>query len=168
MSEAIKETPEKKKKLSTAELVWQLAQPIADGLGLEIWDIRFAKEGADWVLSVFIDKESGVGIDDCVDMTHELNPVLDKEDPINREYTLVVSSPGLGRKLTRTEHFERLMGAPLKVKLIRPLEDGTREIEGELIDVMENGDFELKINDETSVTFTRKECSSVVLMDDDF
>lgn len=158
----------RKKKLSTTELVWSLAQPIAEKLNIEIWDVKFAKEGADWVLTVFIDKEDGVGIDDCVDMTHELNPILDKEDPINTEYTLVVSSPGLNRKLTRKEHFERLMGAPLKVKLIRPMEDGTREIEGELIDVLENGDFELKLDEETSVSFTRKECSSVILMDDDF
>jgi ribosome maturation factor RimP len=166
MAEELK--PKKEKKLSTTELVWQLAQPVADKLGLEIWDVKYAKEGADWNLTIFIDKDEGIGINDCVDMTHEMNPILDKEDPIKGEYTFVVSSPGLGRKLTRKEHFEKLLGAPVKVKLIRPLEDGTREIEGEILDVHENGDFELKLDEETSATFTKKECSSVVLMDDDF
>lgn len=160
--------PEKKKKKSTTEIVWELAAPVAERLGLEIWDVRFQKEGADWNLTIYIDKDEGIGIDDCVNMTHEMNPILDKEDPISKEYTFVVSSPGLNRKLTRPEHFERLLGAPLKVKLIRPMEDGTRELEGELLDAWDNGDFMLKLDEENTVTFTKKECSSVILMDDNF
>ncbi|MDO4460488.1 MAG: ribosome maturation factor RimP [Clostridia bacterium] len=160
--------PKKEKKLSTTEFVWQLAQPEAEKLGLEIWDVTYKKEGADWNLCIYIDKEDGINIDDCVNLTHAVNPLLDKEEPIKGAYNFEVSSPGLNRKLTRKEHFEKLMGAPLRVKLIRPMEDGVREIEGDLIGVADNGDFELKLNEETSITFTKKECSSVVLMDDDF
>ena len=79
---------------------------------------------------------------------------------------LEVSSPGINRKLTRQEHFEAFLEAPVLVKLIRPLENGFRELEGILIDVMENGDFEVIIEEDTSVTFTRKECSSVTLIEE--
>ena len=119
-----------KKKGSTTEIVRALAEPLAKELGLIIWDVTFTKEGADWYLRIFIDKEGGVGIDDCVDLTHAINPVLDSEDPIPQEYTLEVSSPGINRKLTRPEHFEAFLEAPVRVKLIRPLENGVRELEG--------------------------------------
>lgn len=156
------------KKMNTAEYVRSIAEPLAKELGLEIWDVNFVKEGADWFLRIFIDKEGGVGIDDCVDLTHAVSPVLDKEDPIPQEYTFEVSSPGLNRKLTRKEHFEKFLEWPVRVKLIRPLEDGRREIEGVLSEVEENGDFEIVTEDENMVSFTRKECSSVILLDDEF
>lgn len=158
----------KGKKKSTVDQVWDMATPLADELGLKIWDIHFLKEGAEWFLRIFIDRDEGISIDDCVNMTHAINPLLDKEDPINCEYTLEVSSPGINRKLTRKEHFEALIEAPVKIKLIRPMENGVREFEGVLADVHENGDFEVIIDEDTSVTFTKKECSSVTLMDDDF
>jgi len=160
--------PEKKKKGSVAERVRQLAEPLANGLGLVIWDVQFVKEGAQWYLRIFIDKEQGVGIDDCVDMTHAISPVLDKEDPIPQEYLLEVSSPGLNRRLTRPEHFEAFLGAPVKAKLIRPLEDGRRELTGELVDAGPGGQFEILLDAETSVTLEKKECVSVCVMDDDF
>lgn len=145
-----------KKKGSTTEIVRALAEPLAKELGLIIWDVTFTKEGADWYLRIFIDKEGGVGIDDCVDLTRAINPVLDSEDPIPQEYTLEVSSPGINRKLTRPEHFEAFLEAPVRVKLIRPLENGVRELEGILIDVAENGDFEVITEEDTTVTFPEK------------
>ena len=132
---------ERKKRGSTTEIVRALAQPLAAELGLTLWDVTFTKEGADWYLRIFIDKPGGVSIDDCVDMTHAVNPVLDREDPIPQE-------------------------APVRVKLIRPLENGVRELEGILIDVQENGDFEIITDEETTVTFTKKECAAVHLIED--
>ena len=157
---------EKKKRGSTTDVVRALAAPLAAELGLTLWDVTFTKEGADWYLRIFIDKPGGVSIDDCVDMTHAVNPVLDSEDPIPQEYTLEVSSPGINRKLTRPEHFEAFLEAPVHVKLIRPLENGVREREGILIDVLENGDFEIITDEETTVTFTKKECAAVHLIED--
>ena len=157
---------EKKKSGSTTDIVRGLAQPLAAELGLTLWDVTFTMEGAEWYLRIFIDKPEGVNIDDCVNMTHAINPVLDQEDPISQEYMLEVSSPGINRKLTRQEHFEAFLEAPVLVKLIRPLENGVRELEGILIDVMENGDFEVIIEEATSVTFTRKECSSDTLIEE--
>lgn len=157
-----------KKKGNTAETVAALAQPLCEELGLQLWDVQFLKEGADWVLRIFIDKEEGIGIDDCVDMTHAINPVLDKEDPIAKEYTLEVSSPGINRRLVKPWHFEKYMEHPIRVRLIRPLENGQRELEGILIRSEENGNFEIRLDSDTTVSFEKKECASAVLLEDDF
>lgn len=160
-------TDEKKKRMSTAEYVQQLALPLADELGLKLWDVVFLKEGADWFLRLFIDKDGGVGIEDCVNLTKALNPILDELDPIPQEYTLEVSSCGINRKLTKLRHFEAFLEHPVLVKLIRPMEDGKRELEGILIEVYENGDFEIAVTEETTARFTKKECSSVQLIDEE-
>lgn len=156
---------ESRKKGSVAERVWEMAEPLARELGLRIWDVQFGKEGAEWFLRVFIDKDGGVSIDDCVDMTHALDPVLDREDPIPQEYMLEVFSPGLERKLTRPEHFQAWLGKPVRAKLIRPLEDGSRLLEGTLLRA-EAGEFELQLDQETSVTIEKKECSSVTAVEE--
>lgn len=158
-------SPDSKKK-STAERVWDMAEPLARELGLSIWDVQFGKEGADWYLRVFIDKEDGVSIDDCVDMTHALNPVLDREDPIPQEYMLEIFSPGWERKLTRPEHFQAYLGKPLRVKLIRPLENGRRVLEGILLRAQPGGEFELQLDEETSVTLEKKECAAVNVIEE--
>ena len=119
-------------------------------------------------MRVFIDKEGGVSIDDCVDMTHALSPVLDKEDPIPQEYLLEVSSPGLERRLTRPEHFAAFVGKPVRARLIRPLENGLRELTGVLLRAEEDGTLELQLDEETSVTLEKKECSSIHSVDESF
>ena len=159
-------SPAPKKKGNVAQRVWELSQPLAEELGLSLWDVQFVKEGADWFLRVFIDKENGVSIDDCVDMTHALSPVLDKEDPIPQEYLLEVSSPGLERKLTRPGHFAAYVGRPVRARLIRPLESGERELCGILLRAEDSGELELQLDEDTSVTLEKKECSSIQAVDD--
>ncbi len=107
-----------------------LAEPLAESLGLSLWDVRFVKEGADWYLRIVIDKEGGVSINDCVDMTHLINPVLDKEDPIPQSYCLEVMSPGIERELTRPEHYEAFLGELVKARLFALNADGDREFVG--------------------------------------
>ncbi len=153
------------KKKNTAEYIKDLASPIAKEFGVELWDVVFIKEGADWYLRLFIDKVGGINMDDCVNVTKAISPILDKEDPIPGEYTLEVSSCGIDRKLVKKEHFEAYLNKSIRVKLIRPLQDGTREIEGELTKVLDNGDFEVLLSEELSATFTKKECSSVNAID---
>ena len=149
---------------NTVNTVWQIAEPIAEKLGLEIWDVRFEKEGADWFLRVFIDKDGGVSIDDCVDMSHAIDKPLDEADPIEQSYCLEVCSPGLERDLKRDEHFLKFIGAPVMVKLIRPLE-GQREYNG-ILESYDNGNFELRLADGTGLMINKKETSYVKL--DDF
>lgn len=149
---------------NTVSRVWELVQPYARELGLSIWDIRFAKEGATWYLRIFIDKEGGVDINDCVDMTHAVNKPLDEADLIEQSYCLEVSSPGLERELTREEHFAAFLGAPVMVHTIRPI-DGVRDFKGELHDY-ENGEITLLLPNGRELTVNKKEAASVRL--DDF
>ena len=149
---------------NTVNTVWQLAEPYAKQLGLEIWDGRFEKEGGDWFLRIFIDKEGGVSINDCVDMTHAIDKPLDDADPIEQSYCLEVSSPGVERELRRDEHFMKFIGSPVMVKLIRPLEN-KREYNG-ILESYENGSFELRLEDGTGLMINKKETSYVKL--DDF
>lgn len=156
---------EKRRKGGTAQRVRELAEPIAASFGLDVWDVTFTKEGADRYLTVYIDRESGVSIDDCVNVTHGLDPVLDRENPIEGPYMLSVSSPGADRKLTKPEHFRKTLEKPVRVRLIRPLPTGERELEGILMDVAENGDFELLLSEEDSRVIAKKDCAFVQRID---
>ncbi len=121
----------KNNKLNTQDTVRQLAEPIAQELGLRLWDVRFVKEGSEHYLRITIDKDDGILIEDCEKMSRAIDPVLDEVDPISVPYFLEVSSPGLGRLLTRNEHFEQMIGQQIRVLTIRPV-DGEREFVGEL------------------------------------
>ncbi|MCL2052929.1 MAG: ribosome maturation factor RimP [Oscillospiraceae bacterium] len=119
-----------KKGGSTAELAYKLAKPIADSLGLTIWDVVFEKEGAYWFLRVYIDKENEpVSMDDCESMTRPLSKALDEADPIEQNYTLEVGSPGLERALLREEHFRKYIGEKIRVRYIRETQ-GVKEFAG--------------------------------------
>ncbi len=149
---------------NTVNAVWEIAEPIANGLGYELWDVRFEKEGANWYLRIFIDKEDGISINDCVDMSHAIDKPLDEADPIEQSYCLEVCSPGLERDLKRDAHFEKSIGKKIMVKLIRPIE-GQREFKGTL-ESYDNGNFELLVEGGTKLMINKKETSYVKL--DDF
>ncbi len=153
------------KKVPVIQQVWQLAQPLAQQLGLTLWDVTYQKEGADWFLRVFIDKPGGVGIDDCVDMTHALDPVLDEADPVPQEYMLEVSSPGVERRLTRPEHFMAFAGCPVRVRLTRPLPGFGREVLG-LLAQPQADSFGLELDSGETLTLLKKDCSAVFTVDD--
>jgi len=146
-----------------AAKVWDIAEPIAQELGLKLWDVRFLKEGAEWYLRVFIDKDGGVSIDDCVDMSHALDKPLDEHDPIDRSYCLEVSSPGVERELSIDEHFEACLGQSIKVKLIRPV-DNQREFTGTL-ESFDGSDFVLRLDDEKAMVINKKETANIKLND---
>ncbi len=144
-----------KKGGGTAAAVYEIAKPIADSLGLKIWDVTFDKEGSLWYLRVFIDRQDGaVDMDDCENMTRPLSKALDEADPIEQNYMLEVGSPGLGRELRRPEHFEEYLECPVKIRYIRETE-GQKEfiavLKGYTKDtisvVTEEGDKEIKISD---------------------
>ena len=149
---------------NTVGAVRAIVEPIAQSLGLSVWDIRFLKEGATWYLRIFIDKPGGVSIDDCVDLTHAINDPLDKADPIEQAYCLEVSSPGVERELTRDAHFAACLGAKIKVRTIRPVE-GQRDFSG-VLEGYEDGQIALRSADGAGLSFGKKEVSWVKL--DDF
>ena len=149
---------------NTVAVVRELAKPIAEELGLEIWDVRFLKEGSQWYLRIFIDKEGGVSIDDCVDFTHAINKPLDEADPIEQAYCLEVSSPGIERELVRDEHFQKSIGKKIMLKTIRPV-DGEREFKG-ILEAFDGAAVTVKVNDESGKVFNVKETAWIKL--DDF
>lgn len=140
-----------------------LAEPLAQQLGLRIWDVRFVREGADWYLRVFIDRDGGVSIDDCVNLTRLLSPALDEADPIDQSYCLEVSSPGVERELTRPEHFEAYQGRAVTVRLIRP-RDGQRDFTGLLLEGTDP--IRLETPEGEVLAFSKKETASVRAVDD--
>lgn len=111
---------------NTEQLVFDLVKPIADQFGSEIWDVRFEKEGASWYLRVFIDREDGVNIDNCEEISRPLSDILDEKDPISQGYFLEVGSAGVERELIRESHFKASIGKLVNIKLYKPL-DGVKD-----------------------------------------
>lgn len=151
-------------KKNTVGIVTDLVQPIVDELGLQLWDVRFEKEGSIWYLRVFLDKEEGVNIDDCENVSRRLSPILDEVDPIPQSYTLEVSSPGIGRDLRRPQHFEAFMGADIHVRLIRPVE-GERDFIGRLTG-FGDGKITLLLDEDLEMTVGMDETAFVRLQEE--
>ncbi|MDE5863903.1 MAG: ribosome maturation factor RimP [Lachnospiraceae bacterium] len=121
----------KKQIESTCE---ELVLPIVERRGFELVDVEYLKDGANYYLRVYADKEGGITIDDCVEISRELSPMLDAyEEEIKDPYILEVSSPGLLRPLKKDKDFARNIGKMLEIKLFKPLESsGDKEFEAEL------------------------------------
>ncbi len=113
------------------DIVERLALPIAAEVGVELVDVEYKKEGANWYLRVFIDKEGGVDIDDCTRVSERLSERLDEVDPIPSSYFLEVSSPGAERPLKKPSDFERAVGQFVHISLYEPWQ-GQKVFEGEL------------------------------------
>ena len=104
-----------------------------DELGFELYDVEYVKEGADYYLRAYIDKEGGITIDDCVEVSRKMNDLLDAEPQIGGDegYIFEVSSPGLGRVLKKDKHFEKALGQDVDIKTYKPV-NGAKEFTGTL------------------------------------
>ncbi len=118
-----------KQKGGIAAKVRTIITPVADSLGLRLWDVEWVKEGAEMVLRVTIDNDAGITIDDCEAMHRAIDPVLDEADPIEDAYRLEVSSPGVERVVSLPEHYEFCTGSEIEVKLYAPV-NGSKVIRG--------------------------------------
>ncbi len=119
------------------KLVYDLALPIVQGEGYDIYDVKYVKEGPHWFLRLFITRDDGVNVDDCETISRALSAVLDEKDFVSVNYFLEVSSPGIERLLCQDEHFEGAVGEKIKVKLYKDI-DGAKEAEGELLSAEHN------------------------------
>lgn len=113
--------------MKVTELVAQFAKPIVEECGCELWDVEYVREGSEYFLRLYLDKEGGVDIDDCEAVSRAVDPILDEKDPIPGPYHFEVCSAGLERTLKRPSDFERFLGSPITVKLYRP-RNGLKEI----------------------------------------
>ncbi len=146
---------------SIAEKVYGLVQDTVESCGVTLWDVRFVKEGASHYLRVFIDKPEGISINDCTDVSHAIDPVIDDADPIDCSYYLEVCSPGTEREIVRPHHFEYAIDKEIKVKLFKSL-DGKKEFVGTL----KSYDGAITIeSDGQTLTFNKGEYSKVNLFD---
>jgi len=144
------------------EAVWALAEPLAEELGLELWDVEYVREAGTNYLRVYIDRPGeGVFISDCEAMSKALDPALDEADPIPDSYTFEVSSAGAERPLKKPEHFARFLESRVEIRLYKPRE-GKKVLQGTLKGY-DNGDVTVLCGDET-VTLLKNEVAGVRLV----
>ena len=137
-----------------------LLMPILDEFGFELWDVEDVKEGSEYYLRAYIDKEGGITIDDCVDVSRKLSDKLDEDDFIDSEYILEVSSPGLGRTLKSDRDFTKSIGRDTDIKLYKPI-DKVKEFEG-ILKAFDNDTLTFLIDGNERV-FNKSEVASVKL-----
>ena len=113
------------------EALEKLALDVCERHGVYIYNTEYKKEGSEYFLRLYIDKDGGVTIEDCENVSREISPMLDDLTFIKEAYIFEVSSPGIDRALTRDWHFEKVIGEEIEIKLFAPL-DGKKEITGVL------------------------------------
>jgi ribosome maturation factor RimP len=143
-----------------AKIVSELARPVAEKHGCELWDVEYLKEAGTWYLRVYIDKADGIGIDDCEAVSRDLEVILDEVDPIPDSYVFEVSSAGAERVLKRPSDFERCMGRTVELKLYKA-ENGKKSFVGALSGY-DQGDVTVDI-DGLSHTFKKAQIAQVRL-----
>ena len=137
-----------------------LLNPILEEEKLTLFDIVFLKEGSNWYLRIFIDKEGGVDINDCEVVSRKIEVFLDKEDFIEQSYILEVSSPGIDRPIRNKEDFKQFSGEIIDVKLYKA-KNKQKDFQGELVGLI-NDKIVMKIED-TRVEFDREEVATCKL-----
>ena len=124
----------------------ELIQPVVEAMGCELWGIEQLSMGRYSTVKIYIDSKKGVDIEDCTKVSRQVSSLLDVEDPMNGEYTLEVSSPGLNRRLFKLDHYSAFIGSEVRIRLKRPYE-GKRKYSGQLRGV-EGGEIILGHQDE--------------------
>ena len=146
--------------MKVTELVASFAEPIVKEHGCELWDVEYVREGSEYFLRLYLDKEGGVDINDCEAISRAVDPILDEKDPIQGSYHFEVCSAGLERALKRPSDFARFLGSPVTVKLYRP-RNGLKEIPG-ILRGYDDGRVTAECGKET-ITFEKSEVALVRL-----
>lgn len=148
------------RKDTVEQKTWDLIGPVLEKMGMRPVDAEFVKEGGEYSLRIYIDKDGGVGINDCEAVSRAIDPMLDEENFISEPYTLIVSSPGLGRVLKRPHDFEFGKGKEVEIRFYKAV-DGEKELRGILKDA-DAGHITVEI-DGADRTFERPEISRIRL-----
>jgi ribosome maturation factor RimP len=131
----------------------QLIQPLIDANHFELVDVDFVKEGSDWYLRVYIDKEGGITVDDCAIVSRAFNEILDREDYISEQYIFEVSSPGLLRPLKKEKDYARSIGKLIDVKLYKAIEK-QKEFTG-ILKAYDGSTVTMTMNDGSEIIFEK-------------
>ena len=142
-----------------ADQVFELVAPIAEGFGLEVIEVLYEKKFDGMNLTIVIDKEGGVTINDCEKLHRAIDGPLDVLDPIDVAYILNVSSPGIDRPLTLERDYKRNLNKKISVKLYKPLE-GKKIYDGVLISYDEEN-FTIETKNGKQITFNKKDTAKV-------
>ena len=144
------------------ELTAELAAPAIAEQGCTLWDVEYVKEAGTWYLRILLDKEGGVDILDCEEISRKVSDLLDEADPIEGSYTLEVGSAGAERALKRPGDFQRYLGSAVLVKLYRN-QDGRKEFPGVLTGYDEaTGDVTITVGKQ-EMAFAKKDIALVRL-----
>ena len=149
------------KKADIEKRTEELVMPIIERFGYELWDVEYVKEGSDYYLRIYADKEGGFTVDDCEAVSRAIDPLLDEEDFISDAYILEVSSPGLTRKLVKDRDFDRSIGRLIRVNLYKAV-DGEKSYVGNLTEY-DNDNLTVEITADNKVTIPRNNISMVRL-----
>jgi len=142
--------------------VWAHAGPLLADMGMELVEVEFRRESGGWVLRLYIDRDGGVSVEDCAQVSREVSVFLDVEDMIDHAYNLEVSSPGLERPLRKAEDFARFAGRRVRVKMAAPLE-GRRVFTGTLRG-MEAEDVVVELDEGVRVRLPRRDVARARLV----
>ena len=144
----------------------ELITPILERNQFELVDVEYVKEGSEWYLRAYIDKEGGITVNDCTLVAREMNEILDREDYVEGSYIFEVSSPGLGRPLKKEKDYVRAMGKNLEIRTYRAI-NKEKEFYG-ILKSYDNESVTIEIeNIETEkaedLTFAKKEIALIRL-----
>ncbi len=133
--------------------------PILDRMGFELVDVEYVKEGSDFYLRAYIDKPGGISINDCVDVSREMNEILDREDYISDAYTFEVSSPGLGRPLKKEKDYIRNLNKLIEIRTYKQI-DKQKEFCG-ILKAYDDESVTLLFDDDSTMTFSKNDISLI-------
>ncbi len=146
--------------MKITEQVWRFSEPLVEACGCTLWDVEYVREGGEWFLRLYIDKDGGVDIDDCEAVSRAVDPVLDEKDPIPESYRFEVCSAGLERVLKRPSDFERYIGEKIMIKLYSP-RNGAKEFAA-VLKSYDGGNVTALVGDE-EMTFEKAQIALVRL-----
>lgn len=132
---------------SKQELLTQLITPVVESLGCELWGLDYLTQGRYTTLRIYIDSAQGVSLEECEKVSRQVSAVLDVEDPIDGEYTLEVSSPGLDRPLFTEAHYARYLGETVSLRL-RIAQAGRRRFKG-VVEKVEAGQLQILVDNQS-------------------
>lgn len=139
----------------------ELLEPIVTGHGFELVDVEYVKEAGTWYLRAYIDKPSGITVDDCEVVSRQFSDILDEKDYIEDAYIFEVSSPGLGRPLKKEKDFKRSMGEEVEIRTYRAI-DRQKEFTG-ILKAYDNDTVTIAYEDDTEQVFNKSDIALIRL-----